>query len=154
MKHFTVHRTFLWLLISFQSQVLSLWLIIFDKEMLLPLICLKWIHSHPPVLDFHQYTHQLSVVRDGRGNWFGPIKNVRAFEDIVICFHEDPVIRDERTTWRCWCGEQDIKDDTKREIFRGRQMATQYQHSKGRGKSQAKSTLRKSREDERHRLHG
>lgn len=49
---------------------------------------------------------------------------------------------------------EDIKDDTKREVFRGRLMGAQYQHLKGREKSQAKGSLRRSMEDERHRLHG
>lgn len=35
-------------------------------------------------------------------------------------------------------GGEDIKDDTKREIVRGRQIRTQHQQSKGRRKSQAK----------------
>ncbi len=56
----------------------------------------KWIPSHPPVSGFHQYTPQLSAVRDGRGNWFGSIKNITIHQDTVICFHEDPVIKDVR----------------------------------------------------------
>lgn len=83
-----------------------------------------------------------------------PSKLLRVLENNVICFHEDPVIKDQNTMQRCSHAGEDMSD-MKREVFRGRQVRTQYQYSKGRGgKRQAKGSLRRRREDERHIMHG
>lgn len=36
----------------------------------------------------------------------------------MICFHEDPVIRDERTRWRHLDGEEELEGDTKGNMVR------------------------------------
>lgn len=83
-----------------------------------------------------------------------PSKLLRVSENNVICFHEDSVIRDQNTMQGCSHAGEDMSD-TYREIFRGRQVGTQYQYSKcRREKSQAKGGMRRRREDERHIMHG